>query len=93
MFAILAGLAVIAAAPEGPTEQVCAYALDSVKVDSTTEDLWERYIGRMEVRMMDLRYSDGQKEAVRMLCDAYLRGAARGMTLIVQQQNAKTASK
>jgi len=94
MFAILAGLAVIAASPEGPIEQVCGYALDAVDGKPSEDSVYERYIGRMEVRMMDLKYTDRQKEGIRIVCEAYLRGAAHGMKLVLKTGEApKTASR
>lgn len=62
------------------TYQVCGPALDVVMDRKVPLDqIQERYLGRLEMRMEELKLDEEERDTFRRLCSIYVAGAAKAM--------------
>lgn len=54
---------------------VCEYADKDVNYGGEWKHEYERYIGRMEIRMMEARMTERDKENTRAICEIWFRGS------------------
>jgi hypothetical protein len=89
---LLVAAAVAGASPSAfnaeSVDNVCGWSAEILVADGlmNDRDVWERYVGRMETRMMELHVAERDKVAFRTSCDIYLHGVMRGMNLLVRKQ-------
>lgn len=91
---MLSAMMLVAAAALTPTlspdetqlDAVCGYALE-VMGSSRRDDLEvvERWKGRMEIRMNQLKITDRERPMLRSLCDVYNAGANRGIDIFARR--------
>lgn len=61
--------------------EICDYAIQkSLGETAPLEVSYERFVGRLEIRMSELNLSEEQKKVTRFVCDAFNAGIAKGIS-------------